>query len=58
MNDWYDKDGNLFSLGKYLWWQKGLDYGTLDGDFSIEELEFIVKYAKENYSGQKDTKSD
>lgn len=49
-NEWVDGvTGGLYSLGAYLYWNPVEDSNriVLDGEFTPEELESIVKYIKE-----------
>jgi hypothetical protein len=39
-------DGSLYSPSKYIYWKIGDEEATLDGSFSLEYLEFIVKRMK------------
>ena len=44
IRDAIDSDGTLYSLGWYVCWNGGEKSITLDGHFSVEELEAIVVY--------------
>ena len=44
-----DKD-KLYDLGAYIYWQGGDSTVTLDGEFTIEQLEFIVQHVKQYQS--------
>jgi hypothetical protein len=41
------EDGSLYNLSKYLNWNKAEAVVTLDGYFTIEELEAIVWWIKQ-----------
>ena len=41
LTPWRDKVG-LYCTGQYICIHEGSDYGCLDGDFTVEELEAIV----------------
>ena len=43
--DYLDPDGNICSGVPYTYWKRG-NAITLDGEFTIEELEAIVIYMK------------
>ena len=40
------ENGNLSNLSEYVSWTKGDNEITLDGDFTIDELEAIVWWMK------------
>lgn len=41
-------DGSLYSLGWYLGWSVGDKSITLDGEFTVEDLEAIITHIKAN----------
>lgn len=41
-------DGSLHDSGWYLDWSKGSQQATLDGDFTLEELEAIAAWMREH----------
>ena len=42
LGDAIGADESLYSLGWYLFWDKGNDEATLDGKFTLEELQAIT----------------
>jgi len=42
LDDAVMSDGDLFSLGWYLYWENGKEYATLDGYFTADDLEAIA----------------
>ena len=39
-------DGTLYSLSGYISWDVGDDEVSLDGEFTVQDLEFIINHIK------------
>lgn len=46
LKDNIEADGGLDNLGWYLCWEPGSDVVTLDGEFTLQELEAISLYVR------------
>ena len=43
---WIQPDHGLYSLGAFIYWQPGTPTVSLDGEFTVEELEWVTAYIR------------